>query len=127
MKRHSAGIAGRNKLIRAYKSGAKVRNLEFSLTDMACAALFEKNCWYCDSAPHQKIIGSPGPGVSADGKKHSTFTYNGIDRIDNSKGYTLDNCVTCCKRCNIGKGTMSTQEFDAWIDQILSHRKVRHG
>lgn len=27
----------------------------------------------------------------------------GIDRIDSSKDYTLDNCVPCCGMCNIMK------------------------
>ena len=28
------------------------------------------------------------------------FLRNGIDRIDNNKGYTKENCVPCCDICN---------------------------
>jgi len=48
--------------------------------------LFEKmifdKCYYCD-APPTKLIGR-----------------NGIDCVDNTRGYTLDNTVTCCFPCN---------------------------
>jgi hypothetical protein len=33
-----------------------------------------------------------------------------IDRKDNSKGYTLENSVPCCKRCNYGKGARFSYE-----------------
>jgi hypothetical protein len=39
------------------------------------------------------------------------FYYFGIDRVDNSKGYTLDNCVPCCAAHNIMKGTHSHNDF----------------
>lgn len=40
---------------------------------------------------------------------------NGLDRIDNSKGYIVDNIMPCCGRCNRMKGTMDMQDF---IDQV---------
>lgn len=41
-------------------------------------------------------------------------TGGAIDRIDNNKGYEIDNCVSCCKLCNRAKHTLT-------IDQFLSH------
>lgn len=35
----------------------------------------------------------------------------GIDRKDSDAGYTLDNCVACCKECNYQKKTMSPDVF----------------
>lgn len=35
-----------------------------------------------------------------------------LDRVDNSKGYSRDNCVVCCKRCNMAKGDRFT--YDEW-------------
>lgn len=35
----------------------------------------------------------------------------GIDRIDNSIGYTKENAASCCKICNYMKKTLSVQEF----------------
>lgn len=31
---------------------------------------------------------------------------SGIDRFDNSQGYSYENCVSCCRRCNSQKGTL---------------------
>lgn len=36
---------------------------------------------------------------------------SGMDRIDNSKGYTLDNIAPCCSECNYMKGGLETREF----------------
>lgn len=35
----------------------------------------------------------------------------GLDRVDNSKGYVLENCVACCWRCNSWKSTSSFKDF----------------
>lgn len=37
--------------------------------------------------------------------------YN-LDRVDNAKWYTRDNCVVCCSRCNKSKGDRFT--YDEW-------------
>ena len=41
-----------------------------------------------------------------------------IDRIDNSKGYIKGNVVSCCKKCNTAKNTMTTEEFKQWIKKV---------
>jgi 5-methylcytosine-specific restriction endonuclease McrA len=64
--------------------------------------LVTKNCHYCGLIPSRKIKSE---------SKHSTFTCNGIDRKDNSKGYIKENCVPCCEKCNIMKYTYSEKEF----------------
>lgn len=43
---------------------------------------------------------------------------NGIDRIDSSKGYTMENSVACCKYCNTAKNTMTESEFYTWIKRV---------
>lgn len=42
----------------------------------------------------------------------------GCDRIDNSLPHTPENCVPCCKMCNIKKGTMSYDEYMKKIGKI---------
>jgi hypothetical protein len=44
--------------------------------------------------------------------------YNGIDRVDNAKGYEVDNCVSCCKICNFMKGTDEITEFMSRLQRI---------
>lgn len=61
-------------------------------------------------------------------KTEGNFTYNGLDRIDSSKGHTLDNVVTCCATCNYMKRSMTHDEFIDHIDKVYNHtskRKIR--
>lgn len=44
---------------------------------------------------------------------------NGIDRIDNSKGYILDNCRSCCGHCNCMKLDMDYSAFISHCKQIV--------
>lgn len=50
--------------------------------------------------------------------------YNGIDRIDNSKGYNLDNCVTCCTQCNTAKMQETEEDFKKWIIDVYNNLKL---
>ena len=36
-----------------------------------------------------------------------------LDRKDTKKGYSKDNCVPCCKRCNFGKGKGFS--YEEWL------------
>ena len=60
----------------------------------------ESQCHYCLATiawyPHK----TRGTGSDA---------YN-LDRRDNAVGYIRNNCVVCCKRCNVGKGCWYTYE-----------------
>ena len=49
---------------------------------------------------------------------------NGIDRINNDIGYTIENSLTCCKICNYAKNTMSMREFIAWLEKIVSNLEI---
>lgn len=100
--------------IRVYKRGAKDRGLEFDLSEEECLMLFSGNCYYC--------------GIAPTNKKHfrGSFPQNGIDRKDNSKGYTIDNCVSCCKDCNLSKRDMTVEEFEGWLERVFQH-KVKTG
>jgi len=45
-----------------------------------------------------------------------------LDRIDNSKGHTVDNVVPACIRCNTIRGSMP---YDAWLRIAPAIRKTR--
>ena len=48
--------------------------------------------------------------------------YNGIDRVDNSKGYTKDNSVPCCEKCNYGKNVYSATEYIEHCKRVADFR-----
>lgn len=48
----------------------------------------------------------------------------GIDRIDNNKGYTIENSNPCCTVCNMMKKTMTLDEFMSHINKIYKHNKI---
>lgn len=50
---------------------------------------------------------------------------NGIDRIDSGEGYTIDNCVSCCSKCNMMKYIYSVDVFLNHVDKITNHQQKR--
>jgi hypothetical protein len=49
------------------------------------------------------------------------ISFNGLDRIDSSKGYLKNNTVSCCKNCNLAKNTLSQSEFFDLIRRIYKY------
>jgi hypothetical protein len=107
------GIASARHLIRNYKAGAKRRKRKFKLTEEEFLTICKSNCKYCNCPPTQVSSGDKG----CNGK----FIYNGIDRVDNNKGYTIENSVACCSICNIAKHQLSKDEFLNWITRVYNH------
>lgn len=44
----------------------------------------------------------------------------GIDRLDSSLGYEIDNCVPCCTKCNMMKQAHSPSDFLSHIQKIIA-------
>jgi hypothetical protein len=86
----------------------KKRNYIFELTVDEFQALGIENCFYCGIEPSSKM--DVGKGFK-----------NGIDRVDSNKGYTLDNCVSCCWTCNRMKSNMIQKDFFEHIEKIIKH------
>lgn len=108
-----SGVAQSNVLFNRYKNSARERKYTFNLTKQEFLILTKQPCFYCGDEPSQ--IAS---------KTHYTYgdyTYNGIDRVDNYKGYSIDNCVACCKFCNRAKDVLTTSEFLDKIRKIFKH------
>lgn len=110
------GLAAQNAVLSSYKNAAKSRNYSFRLTDDEAVNLFNGDCHYCGAKPNNL-------------KKHGngSYKYNGIDRKNNNIGYTTDNCVSCCKRCNFFKGIMGYKDFLNTIREIFYHRLENEG
>lgn len=99
--------SGFNAIYAAYKRNARNRNLIFSLTQEEARLLMVQPCFYCASLPNNIYKGHSVP-----------FIYSGIDRVDNNKGYFLDNCVSCCSMCNHAKKNHTQEEFFSWVSKV---------
>jgi hypothetical protein len=53
--------------------------------------------------------------------------FNGIDRIDSSKGYIKGNIVPCCFYCNVGKAELSIKNFFRMINRIIKKMDKKNG
>jgi hypothetical protein len=56
--------------------------------------------------------------------KNVHIELNGLDRVDNLKGYSLNNVVSCCGRCNGMKMQHSVEEFFKHIKNIFEFSKL---
>jgi len=98
---------GYRSIFRMYNSNAKARNYEFNIDFDDFVKLLVMNCFYCGSEPNNLYMNI-----------YYNFLYNGIDRRDNSKGYTLENSVSCCKMCNVAKNNNSESDFLNWVKKV---------
>jgi 5-methylcytosine-specific restriction endonuclease McrA len=96
-----------------YKQKAKERSIEWQLTKDQFAQLIFKDCNYCNQKPSMKVKGPKG-----------LLFVNGVDRVNSSVGYKLENCVPCCKICNRAKGDMSIDDFKQWIKKIYVYNYI---
>jgi hypothetical protein len=108
MFKFSWGQAALNTLYREYSRSAKKRGYSFELTKEEFEQLTEKNCVYCKVQPSQYY---------GHKEQHGEYIYNGIDRVDNSKGYVLGNCVPCCGTCNMAKRDLPIDDFLKWLER----------
>ncbi len=104
--------SGINRVFFSYKAKAKKRKLEFSIEKEIFEKLLMGNCLYCDRSPSNILKRLK--------TKKLQLQYNGIDRYDPSKGYTNDNCVSCCYYCNHAKLDLTFEEFK---EQVLRRYK----
>lgn len=85
---------------------AKKRNLEWTLSKEETWLLTQQPCHYCRILPYQKYW------------QYSYFViYNGLDRVDSSKGYHSDNVVPCCGFCNRLKGIYTVAEVKHFFER----------
>lgn len=88
----------------------KLHGKKFELNFNDFVKLVNSNCYYCDSNPCNLR--------TTKNKKISKY-FNGIDRVDNSEGYKLSNCVSCCSTCNYMKRNLTKEKFYSQIEKIF--------
>lgn len=103
-----------NSLLSSYRHNAKTRGYVFNVSCEAFKDITSQPCFYCGAEPER---------VFRNARRTSTYLYNGLDRVDNSKGYVLGNLVSCCAVCNQGKHTQTQDEFQAWIERVYEHTR----
>lgn len=88
-----------------YKRRAARKGLVVTITDDQFIALVTSPCFYCGK-----------PHTEETRKVHKERIHMlTVDRKDSDQGYTLDNCVSCCKVCNTSKMDLG---FELWVDHM---------
>jgi len=108
-----------NKLFLKQKWHAKRRGLSWLIDFKQWHRLVTSDCYLCAKPPMNAF--------KCGSLKHQhglVFKYQGLDRVDNSIGYELDNIAPCCKICNSIKSNRSIDEFIDHISLILKNKKA---
>ena len=112
--RLSYGESAFNRLYDTYRRRSLKKSFSFDLSKEEFKKITSKNCFYCGVEPRQ-ITGK------GNGKYYGEYIYNGIDRIDTSRGYEEGNIVPCCGQCNVAKNNHSYEEFFDWVGRIYNN------
>ena len=87
-----------------YEQGAITRNKSFEISQELFDKVRLQECYIC-------------------GKQNSLEHKNGIDRVDNSKGYIEGNIKSCCWDCNGMKRHYSFDDLFAKMSKIYENKK----
>ena len=97
-----------------YKRAARRKKLEFLLNRDQFVSILKLNCHYCGKSPSNLI-----KRAARKFSPELQFKYNGIDRVDNARGYKIDNVVPCCRECNTIKHDSLTYDEMKAVAQFL--------
>ena len=106
------GLSFSNRMFNQYKQNARQKGRDFLLSVEDFISIAKQDCYWCGIPPVDKKEVAQCNGQ---------FPVNGVDRLDNTLGYIIDNSVACCSVCNYAKGTKSEDEFREWILCVYSH------
>ena len=113
-----------------YRKAAGYRGLVFELSLGVFKELILSRCTYCGVEPDNLInayVSKSGrylrSGLLSDERADRAYVrVNGIDRVDNNKGYLSDNTVACCKTCNRAKNTTEYKDWEDWLARLVKFR-----
>jgi hypothetical protein len=109
---YKSGEANFNLVYGRYIQNARKRELEFTLKKEEFREIVTSTCKYCGALPSNSMNHT---------RTNGAFLSNGIDRVNNNIGYTIENCVPCCTICNYAKRKMSKSDFLDWVKRVYSH------
>jgi hypothetical protein len=98
-----------------YLADAKKRNLSFDLTHEQFRDLCQKPCAYGGCLPSRVNTSNSG----------EQFIYNGVDRVDSTKGYSVENCVPCCNIHNKMKSSLTLSQFLEYCQKVVTALSVK--
>ena len=117
---HRLDLPGERYAFKRVKSDAAAAGREFEITLDQFAVACHLPCHYCGRSDRNKLSirskSSKGGWVVKDSR------YTGLDRVDNSIGYTYENCVPCCAVCNRAKNSMGYNEFIEYLTDLINFR-----
>lgn len=93
------------------RNASKEKGFDLLLEDFI--SISTKNCHYCNSEPTR----------TRGHREWSAEVFsNGLDRVDSSMGYLINNIVPCCKYCNFAKLDRSEMEFLEWAKRLMDYQ-----
>lgn len=101
--------------LKDYRRNARVRKIKWSLSYPQFLKIISNVCHYCGALPVRQTRISRGK------RRFSLERMHGIDRKNNTDGYTLENSVACCKQCNFAKYIFSEAEFIQHCERVLKY------
>ena len=100
---------------------AKKHNRTNELTYDTFVQMVNQNCYWCGQVPsdvhYAYSLKRKTKGIESD----VSAKFNGIDRLDSSRGYELDNVVSCCNMCNRMKSDFSVDIFTNQVKLIYEN------
>lgn len=121
------GEASFNSLYHRYTYNAKLNKNDFLLTKEQFKFITSNKCNYCDNLPNKQFPSNETiHKLNELGKRiNGCYIYNGIDRLDNTKGYTIENSVSCCEDCNYIKSDWNIDDLKIHLEKML--KKLNQG
>ncbi len=112
IKNKTPGYTAKHAVFCDYVYSARARKLDFTITENEFDELTKRSCYYCGELPSRVVIQKNAPGE---------FVYNGLDRVDSSRGYVMDNVVACCTMCNFAKSNTDQGDFLRWVEKVYHY------
>lgn len=93
-----------------YRMGARGRGFLFDISKEDFHNLTKQPCYYCDD-------------YNGYCEREDNW-YSGIDRRDSSLGYIEGNMVPCCSNCNLGKQSLSEEDFIKMCYKVVKKHSI---
>lgn len=99
---------GLKRLFKEYERSARRKEIFWKMTREEFHDLVTQACAYCGKPPGKRA------------RSYSHFVAHGLDRKDNRQGYSVANCVPCCRECNGIKSDQLSFEEMLVVGEALS-------